>query len=89
MTGNDNNTKGNTMNATATNLLAKLQAFADTLDINEATVVIGECEHDKNVVWLKYRAIGCDRIRSMACGLTTHGIRYIKKSMKEFEASLS
>lgn len=88
MTGNDNNTKGTTMNATATSLLAKLQAFADTLDINEARVVIGECDHDKNVVWLKYRAIGCDRIRSMACGLTTHGIRYIKKSMKEFEASL-
>ena len=77
------------MNATQTSLLAKLQAFADTLDINEARVVIGECDHDKNVVWLKYRAIGCDRIRSMACGLTTHGIRYIKKSMKEFEASLA
>jgi len=89
MTGNDTNTKGTTMNATKTSLIEKLQAFADTLDINEARVVIGECDHDKNVVWLKWRAIGCDRIRSMACGLTTHGIRYIKKSMKEFEASLS
>lgn len=89
MTGNETNTKGTTMNATKTSLIEKLQAFADTLDINEARVVIGECDHDKNVVWLKYRAIGCDRIRSMACGLTTHGIRYIKKSMKEFEASLS
>lgn len=88
MTGNDTNTKGTTMNATKTSLIEKLQAFADTLDINEARVVIGECDHDKNVVWLKYRAIGCDRIRSMACGLTTHGIRYIKKSMKEFEASI-
>lgn len=69
-------------------LLTKLQAFADTLDINEARVVIGTSDYDGKVVWLKYRAIGCDRIRSMACGLTTHGIRYIKRSMKEFEASL-
>lgn len=89
MTGNDNNTKGTTMNATATNLLAKLQAFADTLDINEATVVIGECEHDKNVVWLTYRRIGCDRVNSISCGLVKSGIRRIKDRMKEFEASLS
>ncbi len=89
MTGNDTNTKGTTMNATKTNLLAKLQAFADTLDINEARVEIGTHDNDRDVVWLKWRAIGCDRIRSMACGLTTHGIRYIKKNMKEFEASLA
>ena len=70
-------------------LLTKLQAFADTLDINEARVEIGTHDFDRDVVWLKWRAIGCDRIRSMACGLTTHGIRYIKRSMKEFEASLA
>jgi hypothetical protein len=76
------------MNATQTSLLAKLQAFADTLDINEARVVIGECDHDKNVVWLTYRRIGLDRVSSKACGLTHHGIRYIKSCMKEFEESL-
>jgi hypothetical protein len=77
------------MNATQTSLLAKLQAFADTLDINEARVVIGECDHDKNVVWLTYRRIGLDRVSSKACGLTHHGIRYIKSCMKEFEESLA
>ena len=89
MTGNDTKTKGTTMNATKTSLLAKLQAFADTLDINQARVVFGECDHDKNVVWLTYRRIGCDRVSSQACGLTHHGIRYIKARMKEFEASLT
>ena len=73
----------------AAELLAKLQAFADTLDINQASVVFGECDHDKNVVWLTYRRIGCDRVSSKACGLTHHGIRYIKARMKEFEASLA
>ena len=81
MTGNDNNTKGHEM-------VAKLQAFADTLDINEARVVIGECDHDKNVVWLTYRRIGCDRVSSISCGLTKSGIRRITARMKEFEASL-
>ena len=75
-----------TMNAA--DLIAKLQAFADTLDINEARVVIGECQHDKNVVWLTYRRIGCDRTNSIACGLVKSGIRRIKDRMKEFEASL-
>lgn len=77
------------MTATKTNLLAKLQAFADTLDINEARVVIGECDHDKNVVWLTYRRIGCDRVNSIACGLVKSGIRRITDRMKEFEASLA
>jgi hypothetical protein len=81
MNGNDTNTKGNEM-------LTKLQAFADTLDLNEARVEIGTHDFDRDVVWLKWRAIGCDRVRSMACGLTKHGIRYIKKQMKEVEASL-
>jgi hypothetical protein len=76
------------MIATQASLLAKLQAFADTLDINEARVVIGECDHDKNVVWLTYRRIGLDRVSRQACGLTHHGIRYIKSCMKEFEESL-
>ena len=77
------------MNATKTSLIEKLQAFADTLDINEARVVVGECDHDKNVVWLTYRRIGCDRVSSISCGLTKSGIRRIKARMKEFEASLS
>jgi hypothetical protein len=81
MTRNDANAKGNEM-------LTKLQAFADTLDLNEARVEIGTHDFDRDVVWLKWRAIGCDRVRSMACGLTKHGIRYIKKQMKEVEASL-
>lgn len=89
MTGNDTNTKGKTMNATKTSLTEKLQAFADTLDINEARVVIGECDHDKNVVWLTYRRVGCDQISSIACGLVKSGIRRITARMKEFEASLS
>ena len=77
------------MNATKTaDLLAKLQAFADTLDINEATVEIGTHDHDRGVVWLTYRRIGCERVFSRSCGLTSHGIRYIKRQMKEFEASI-
>jgi hypothetical protein len=76
------------MNATKTaELLAKLQAFADTLDINEATVEIGT-RADRGVVWLKYRRIGCERVFNRSCGLTSHGIRYIKRQMKEFEASM-
>jgi hypothetical protein len=86
MTRNDNNTKETTMNADQ--LTAKLQAFAKTLDINDVRVAIGTTDWDRNVVWLQWRAIGCDRIRSRACGLTTHGIRYIKKQMREVEASL-
>jgi hypothetical protein len=75
------------MDATKTaDLLAKLQAFADTLDINEATVEIGTHDHDRGVVWLKYRRIGCER--AFPCGLISHGIRYIKRQMKEFEASI-
>jgi hypothetical protein len=76
------------MSATKNNLLAKLQAFAQTLDINAAHVVIGTHDFDRDVVWLRWRAIGCDRIRQSPCGLTKHGIRYIKKNMKEVEASL-
>jgi len=72
-----------------TDLTTKLQEFANTLDINEARVEIGTCDHDRGVVWLKYRRIGCDRINSMACGLAEHGIRYIKRQMKDFEASLA
>ena len=70
-------------------LLSKLQAIADTLDINEARVVIGQCDHDKNVVWLTYRRIGCDRVSSIACGLVKSGIRRITARMKEFQASLA
>jgi hypothetical protein len=73
----------------AADLTTKLQAFANTLDINEARVEVGTHDHDRGVVWLKYRRIGCDRINSMACGLVEHGIRYIKRQMKEFEASLT
>lgn len=89
MTGHDTNAKGTTMTATKTaELLAKLQDFASTLDINAARVEIGTHDHDRNVVWLCYRAIGCERERRAACGQTTHGIRYVKRCMKEFEASL-
>ena len=68
--------------------LAKLQAFADTLDINEARVEIGSGSWDMAVVWLKWRPIGSDRVRSAACGLVEHGIRYVTKQMKDVEASL-
>ena len=67
-----------------TNLRAKLQAFADTLDINEARVEIDS----KNLVWLTYRRIGCDQPSSFPAGLMHHGIRYIKGQMKRFEATL-
>jgi hypothetical protein len=87
MTGNDTNTKGTAMNATKANLLAKLQAFADTLDINAARVEIGENADDKNVVWLCFRCIGCDP-EKIAVGLVKSGIRRIKGRMKDFEASL-
>ena len=78
------------MDAAAKNneMLAKLQAFADTLDIYRARVEIGTCDYDRNVVWLKWEARGMTRIRSRACGLTNHGIRYIKRCMKEVEASI-
>ena len=81
MAANNTNSKG-------TDMIAKLQAYADTLDINEATIEIGTTDHDRDVVWLKYRRIGCDQPSSIACGLVQHGIRYIKRQMKEFEASL-
>jgi len=73
----------------ADQLTAKLQAFAKTLDINDVRVAIGTTDWDRNVVWLQWRAIGCDRIRSRACGLTTHGIRYIKSQMVEVQDSLT
>jgi hypothetical protein len=69
-------------------LIAKQQAFADTLDIYRARVEIGACDHDRDVVWLLWEAHGMERIRSRACGLTSHGIRYIKRCMKEVEASI-
>jgi hypothetical protein len=69
-------------------MLAKLQAFADTLDIYRARVEIGTCDHDRNVVWLLWEAHGMERIRCRSCGLTDHGIRYIKQRMKEVEASI-
>jgi hypothetical protein len=78
------------MNATKqADLIAKLQAFAGTLDINDARVDVGTTDWDRDVVWLKWRAIGCERIRSRQCGLTTHGIRYIKQQMKEVESRLA
>lgn len=67
-------------------LIAKLQAFADTLDIHRARIEIGTSSYDRDVVWLKWNAYGLSRDRSRACGLTKHGIRYIKKQMKEVEA---
>jgi len=77
------------MNAAKTaDLLARLQAYADTLDIYRARVEIGTCDHDRDVVWLLWEARGMERIRSRGCGLTNHGIRYIKSRMKEIEASI-
>jgi hypothetical protein len=76
MTRNDTNTKGNEM-------VAKLQAFADTLDINEAR--INEVEGG---VFLQFRLHGEDFERSRYLGLATLGIRKIKVAMKEVEASL-
>jgi len=76
MTGNDTNAKGNEM-------VAKLQAFADTLDINEAR--INEVEGG---VFLQFRLHGEDFERSRYLGLATLGIRKIKAAMKEVEASL-
>lgn len=76
------------MNATKTSKIEKLQAFADTLDLYKATVVIGTNDHDLNVVWLTWGAIGCDRVRSRACGLIKGRIADIKARMKEVEASV-
>jgi hypothetical protein len=76
MTRNDNNTKGNEM-------LAKLQAFADTLDINEATV-----KEVEGGMFIEFRLHGEDCGRFRCLGLATEGIRKIKAAMKEVEASL-
>jgi len=72
----------------ATKTIATLEKFVDTLDINDARIAIGTTDWDRDVVWLQWRAIGCDRIRSRACGLLHHGIKYIKSQMREVEASL-
>ena len=76
MTRNDNNTKG-------TQMVAKLQAFADTLDINEATVKVVD-----GGVFIEFRLHGEDCGRFRYLGLATEGIRKIKAAMKEVEASL-
>jgi hypothetical protein len=76
MTRNDANTKGNEM-------VAKLQAFADTLDINEATI-----KEVEGGVFLEFRRHGEDCGRFRYLGLATDGIRKIKAAMKEVEASL-
>ena len=77
MTSNDTNTKGNQM-------VAKLQAFADTLDINEATV-----KEVEGGVFIEFRLHGEDCGRFRYLGLATDGIRKIKVAMKEVEASLA
>jgi hypothetical protein len=69
-------------------LVTKLQAFAGTLDIYRARVEIGTNDHNRDVVWLVWEAYGMQRVRRHACGLTSHGIRYIKKCMKEVESKL-
>ena len=69
-------------------LVAKLQTFAETLDIYRARVEIGTHDHNRDVVWLVWEAYGMQRVRRHSCGLTTHGIRYIKKQMKEVESKL-
>ena len=76
MTRNDNNTKG-------TQMVAKLQAFADTLDINEATV-----KEVEGGMFIEFRLHGEDCGRFRYLGLTTEGVRKIKAAMKEVEASL-
>jgi len=76
MTRNDTNTKG-------TQMVAKLQAFADTLDINEATV-----KEVEGGMFLEFRVHGEDCGRFRYLGLATEGIRKIKAAMKEVEASL-
>jgi hypothetical protein len=76
MTRNDTNTKGNEM-------VAKLQAFADTLDINEATV-----KEVEGGMFIEFRLHGEDCGRFRYLGLATEGIRKIKAAMKEVEASL-
>jgi hypothetical protein len=76
MTRNDANTKGNEM-------VAKLQSFADTLDINEATI-----KEVEGGVFIEFRLHGEDCGRFRYLGLATDGIRKIKAAMKEVEASL-
>jgi hypothetical protein len=66
------------------NLVAKLQAFAGTLDINEATV-----KQVEGGVFIEFRLHGEDCGRFRYLGLATDGIRKIKAAMKEVESQLS
>jgi len=65
-------------------LLTKLQAFADTLDINEATI-----KQVEGGMFIEFRLHGEDCGRFRYLGLATDGIRKIKAAMKEVEASLA
>ena len=65
-------------------LLTKMQAFADKLDINEATV-----KEVEGGVFIEFRLHGEDCGRFRYLGLATDGIRKIKVAMKEVEASLA
>jgi hypothetical protein len=64
-------------------MVAKLQAFADTLDINEATV-----KEVDGGMFIEFRLHGEDCGRFRYLGLATEGIRKITAAMKEVEASL-
>jgi hypothetical protein len=73
------------MNATKqADLIAKLQAFADTLDINEATV-----KEVEGGMFIQFRLHGEDCGRFRYLGLATDGIRKIKLAMKEVELQLA
>lgn len=65
-------------------LLTKMQAFADTLDINEATV-----KEVEGGVFIEFRLHGEDCGRFRYLWLAPDGIRKIKVAMKEVEASLA
>jgi hypothetical protein len=90
MTRNDNNTKGNQMNATKKltkaeiKLLDRLTKFADTLDIYGA-----EVRFDDGTVYLICRTHGFDDARFCNVGGTRHPAEWIEARMKAIEAEIA
>jgi len=90
MTGNDNNAKGNQMNATKnltkaeTKLFDRLTKFADTLDICGA-----EVRFDSGTVYLICRTHGFDDVRFCNVGGTRHPADWIEARMKAVEAEIA
>ena len=77
-----------TATATANKLVSKLQKFVDGLDVNQPSIEIDTGIRTKGVIWLRFKAIGIDRVRQIAVGLDSQSIKVIKQSICEFVSTL-